>query len=175
MSSITDPLGQLNSLVTTLNLLQGLEHLLLTVEEQEQPVGNLEGRVHRLELIKTQMKCFNTERIRILEQLRQNVCYHVTVEQNNAFAMRQGFGELREGLNALHQRMNSMSEDITCSICLAPWTSQGGHRVVSLKCGHLFGSSCIRTAIRRSHRCPVCRRRAQYSDVRRIFSRRFFP
>lgn len=32
----------------------------------------------------------------------------------------------------------------TCSICLDSWELNGNHRVVSLKCGHLFGESCIR-------------------------------
>lgn len=32
----------------------------------------------------------------------------------------------------------------TCSICLDSWESKGEHRLVSLKCGHLFGDSCIR-------------------------------
>lgn len=32
----------------------------------------------------------------------------------------------------------------TCSICLDSWEHKGEHRLVSLKCGHLFGDSCIR-------------------------------
>lgn len=31
-----------------------------------------------------------------------------------------------------------------CSICLETWEWNGQHRLVSLKCGHLFGDSCIR-------------------------------
>lgn len=32
----------------------------------------------------------------------------------------------------------------TCSICLDTWESSAAHRLVSMKCGHLFGESCIR-------------------------------
>ncbi len=30
-----------------------------------------------------------------------------------------------------------------CSVCMENWTSKGGHRIVSLACGHLYGESCI--------------------------------
>lgn len=30
-------------------------------------------------------------------------------------------------------------EHITCMICSDVWTTKGGHCLVSLKCGHLFG------------------------------------
>ncbi|CAC5413882.1 E3 ubiquitin-protein ligase RFWD3 [Mytilus coruscus] len=30
-----------------------------------------------------------------------------------------------------------------CPICFEEWTSSGNHRLASLKCGHLFGQSCI--------------------------------
>ncbi|XP_016981077.1 E3 ubiquitin-protein ligase RFWD3 isoform X3 [Drosophila rhopaloa] len=84
--------------------------------------------------------------------------------------------DLRAGVNGLNQRLDRMSQDITCSICLTPWTGdQGRHHLVSLRCGHLFGSNCIHTAIRRYHRCPICRRRARHNDVRRIYGRSFLP
>lgn len=31
-----------------------------------------------------------------------------------------------------------------CSICLDTWESKGIHRLVALKCGHLFGENCIK-------------------------------
>ena len=31
------------------------------------------------------------------------------------------------------------SSDSKCPICYGPWTSNGAHRLVNLKCGHLFG------------------------------------
>ena len=34
-------------------------------------------------------------------------------------------------------------DGLTCTICLDQWTSSGEHRLVSLKCGHLFGFACI--------------------------------
>lgn len=31
----------------------------------------------------------------------------------------------------------------SCSICLDAWTNSGDHRLVALRCGHLFGQRCI--------------------------------
>lgn len=42
--------------------------------------------------------------------------------------------------------MNEEDDDdgLTCPICLDSWEMSGDHRLVSLKCGHLFGNSCIK-------------------------------
>lgn len=42
---------------------------------------------------------------------------------------------------------NDDDDGSTCSICLDTWESKGEHRLVSLKCGHLFGDSCIKRYI----------------------------
>ncbi|KAJ2710664.1 RING finger and WD repeat domain-containing protein 3 [Coemansia spiralis] len=74
----------------------------------------------------------------------------------------------------------------TCSVCLEPWTVSGQHRVVSLKCGHLFGQSCAKKWLRRSSqkriqqgsssnkivgKCPECNQRAEWRDIRPIYAR----
>lgn len=38
---------------------------------------------------------------------------------------------------------NDDDDGQTCSICLDTWEYKGEHRLVALKCGHLFGESCI--------------------------------
>ncbi|KAI8080406.1 hypothetical protein BDF21DRAFT_418967 [Thamnidium elegans] len=65
-------------------------------------------------------------------------------------------------------------EHITCTICSEVWTSGGGHCLVSLKCGHLFGKSCItRWITERAHKlgdkktfCPICMKPARLNDIR---------
>lgn len=37
------------------------------------------------------------------------------------------------------QTHDQEDEHITCMICSDVWTTRGGHCLVSLKCGHLFG------------------------------------
>ena len=62
-----------------------------------------------------------------------------------------------------------------CSICYEPWTSTGLHRLVSLKCGHLFGESCIDKWLRQTtsssdRKCPQCKRIASFKDIRPIYA-----
>ncbi|KAH8364106.1 hypothetical protein KR084_002532 [Drosophila pseudotakahashii] len=170
----TESLGEMRSLMETLAMLQTFENLLLNTEQLLDCNVCVEERVRRLEGFRWQMKWLNTERLRILDLFRQRLFYHSSVEQQSTMAIRQGIVQVSDGLNGINERMAAMSEECNCPICLSPWTSQGRHTVVSLRCGHLFGRICVRTAIRRSHRCPVCRRRAQQSDIRRIFTRRIF-
>ncbi|KAM4638612.1 E3 ubiquitin-protein ligase RFWD3 isoform 6-T7 [Amazona ochrocephala] len=49
-------------------------------------------------------------------------------------------------------------EGDTCAICFEQWTSSGDHRLSALRCGHLFGYTCIRKWLRgREGKCPqVC-------------------
>lgn len=40
-----------------------------------------------------------------------------------------------------------LEEATQCSICLDDCHITGDHRLVSLKCGHLFGDRCIRRQV----------------------------
>lgn len=61
-----------------------------------------------------------------------------------------------------------------CPICLSPWDNTGPHRLISLKCGHLFGSQCIERWFQSNkyRSCPTCKRRVHYKDVRNIYARK---
>lgn len=72
-------------------------------------------------------------------------------------------------------------ESDTCPICYERWSSSGPHRIVSLRCGHLFGRDCIErwlagittgksTSAPRG--CPQCNAPAKAADVRVLFVRR---
>ncbi|KAJ2879286.1 RING finger and WD repeat domain-containing protein 3 [Coemansia asiatica] len=75
------------------------------------------------------------------------------------------------------------SESSTCPICLDTWGISGSHRVVALKCGHLFGQSCVRKWLMQGGRkssagsglskgkCPECNQAATKRDMRPIFAR----
>ncbi|KAG0225973.1 RING finger and WD repeat domain-containing protein 3 [Actinomortierella wolfii] len=72
---------------------------------------------------------------------------------------------------------NDETEESTCSICYESWTNSGPHRLVSIKCGHLFGESCIvkwiQQQLSRSNRakCPSCNASTKRSDIRRLWSK----
>ncbi|BFZ05196.1 hypothetical protein BsWGS_08235 [Bradybaena similaris] len=63
-------------------------------------------------------------------------------------------------------------EEDSCSICLEAWSTGGEHRVTCLKCGHLFGLSCIVKWVEQAHCCPQCKASAKKSDLRHIFVRK---
>lgn len=43
-----------------------------------------------------------------------------------------------------------------CTICFEPWTSSGPHQTTVLKCGHLFGRSCLLQCLQARRTCPLC-------------------
>ncbi|UYV67152.1 RFWD3 [Cordylochernes scorpioides] len=60
----------------------------------------------------------------------------------------------------------------TCTICFEPWSNSSEHRLVSLRCGHLFGHSCIDKWLRGAgSKCPQCNTPARRSDIRQIFAK----
>ncbi|XP_059155523.1 E3 ubiquitin-protein ligase RFWD3-like [Physella acuta] len=68
---------------------------------------------------------------------------------------------------------NAEEEDEDCcSVCLEPWTTGGEHRITCLRCGHLFGLSCILKWVEQAHSCPQCKAPAKKTDLRNIFVRK---
>nr|XP_036220295.1 E3 ubiquitin-protein ligase RFWD3 [Bactrocera oleae] len=69
-------------------------------------------------------------------------------------------------------------EGMICPICLDNWEMSGEHRLVSLRCGHLFGDSCIRRWLAESARqsgikaCPQCKAKAAIRDIRCLYAKR---
>ncbi|XP_064539920.1 E3 ubiquitin-protein ligase rfwd3.L [Drosophila montana] len=69
-------------------------------------------------------------------------------------------------------------DGMTCPICLESWEMSGEHRLVSLRCGHLFGESCIRRWLIESQRqsavkvCPQCKTKATNRDIRCLYAKR---
>ncbi|XP_067905771.1 E3 ubiquitin-protein ligase rfwd3.S [Heterodontus francisci] len=69
---------------------------------------------------------------------------------------------------------NAASDDEgdTCSICFEPWTNAGEHRLAALRCGHLFGFTCIDRWLRgQGGKCPQCNKKAKRSDVVLLYAR----
>ncbi|SPP87554.1 E3 ubiquitin-protein ligase RFWD3 [Drosophila guanche] len=69
-------------------------------------------------------------------------------------------------------------DGLTCPICLDSWEMSGEHRLVSLRCGHLFGEACIRRWLGESQKqssvkvCPQCKTKATYKDIRHLYAKR---
>ncbi|XP_071502685.1 E3 ubiquitin-protein ligase rfwd3.S-like [Diadema antillarum] len=66
----------------------------------------------------------------------------------------------------------SDDESQSCIICYETWTTSGSHRLVSLKCGHLFGQSCIEQWLKgQGGKCPQCNSKAKKTDIRVIYAK----
>lgn len=65
----------------------------------------------------------------------------------------------------------SDKEDQGCPICFEPWSNSGSHRLASLRCGHLFGRSCIERWLKgkATDKCPQCNTPAKRKDIRNIY------
>uniref|UniRef100_A0A1A8JUW9 RING-type E3 ubiquitin transferase n=1 Tax=Nothobranchius kuhntae TaxID=321403 RepID=A0A1A8JUW9_NOTKU len=60
------------------------------------------------------------------------------------------------------------NEDNSCSICYETWTTAGDHRLSTLRCGHLFGYTCIQRWLKAqgsAAKCPQCNKKAKRSDI----------
>ncbi|MCI4381889.1 hypothetical protein PGIGA_G00257290 [Pangasianodon gigas] len=61
---------------------------------------------------------------------------------------------------------NDEGEGETCSICFEPWTTSGEHRLATLRCGHLFGFTCIDRWLKgQGAKCPQCNKKAKRADI----------
>lgn len=63
-------------------------------------------------------------------------------------------------------------EGDTCTICFEPWTTAGDHRPSALRCGHLFGFTCIQRWIKSAGtaaKCPQCNKKAKRSDIVKLY------
>ncbi|KCZ81870.1 hypothetical protein H312_00771 [Anncaliia algerae PRA339] len=66
---------------------------------------------------------------------------------------------------------NEEGED-SCPICLCNYTTTGDHKIVSLKCGHLFGKQCIESWFNRRSTalCPKCCMKSKKTEIRPVFA-----
>ncbi|XP_062515995.1 E3 ubiquitin-protein ligase RNF4-like [Corticium candelabrum] len=60
---------------------------------------------------------------------------------------------------------------ITCPVCMdsADQILADKRKLVSTTCGHVFCGKCIRSAIRRQHMCPTCRKRLSLKQFHPIY------
>ncbi|TMW57553.1 hypothetical protein Poli38472_003478 [Pythium oligandrum] len=57
-----------------------------------------------------------------------------------------------------------------CTVCYDPCTLTGRHRLVSLKCGHVFGKKCIDRWVQERKTCPNCNVAVRKADIRPLFT-----
>lgn len=73
---------------------------------------------------------------------------------------------------SVQSQQTEEGEGDTCTICFEPWTTAGDHRPSALRCGHLFGFTCIQRWIKSAGaaaKCPQCNKKAKRSDVVKLY------
>lgn len=68
--------------------------------------------------------------------------------------------------------MTSEESSSTCMICMEEWTIGSEHRICCLKCGHLFGRSCVEKWIKEkgaNAKCPTCNKPVKKPDLRDLW------
>lgn len=63
----------------------------------------------------------------------------------------------------------TIDDPVMCCVCFESGSKDGPHRLVSLKCGHLFGQSCIKQWMETKKKCPTCDKSIGKSDMRQLF------
>ncbi|XP_031420148.1 E3 ubiquitin-protein ligase RFWD3 isoform X2 [Clupea harengus] len=64
-------------------------------------------------------------------------------------------------------------EGESCPICFEPWTTSGDHRLAALRCGHLFGYTCIDRWLRgEGSKCPQCNKKSKRTDIVLLYARK---
>lgn len=69
---------------------------------------------------------------------------------------------------SVQSSQNEEGEGDTCTICFEAWTTAGEHRLAALRCGHLFGFTCIQRWLKAqgpAAKCPQCNKKAKRSDI----------
>ena len=66
--------------------------------------------------------------------------------------------------------LETRPEATECTICCEGCTIVGRHRLVALRCGHVFGKRCIERWIKARHTCPNCSAVVQCTDICLLFS-----
>lgn len=72
----------------------------------------------------------------------------------------------------LSQTEEAEGDGDTCTICFEAWTTAGDHRPSALRCGHLFGYTCIQRWIKSAGaaaKCPQCNKKAKRSDIVKLY------
>lgn len=58
-------------------------------------------------------------------------------------------------------------------LCYEPWTRTGSHRLVALRCGHLFGEKCVLDWIvkQKKKSCPICRMPSRREHIIHLYAK----
>ncbi|NWT03641.1 RFWD3 ligase, partial [Mionectes macconnelli] len=106
------------------------------------------------------------------QALSQTSAEHESLEDEEAEVQQKQRTPLKEAEPSVPAAPQDEEEGDTCAICLEQWTNAGEHRLSALRCGHLFGYTCIERWLRgQAGKCPQCNKKAKRSDIVVLYAR----
>ncbi|CBY39586.1 unnamed protein product [Oikopleura dioica] len=78
---------------------------------------------------------------------------------------------LKKKLEKTEDKFDELEARLQCPICLSDYNDQQ-HYTVKIKCGHVFGKSCLQKAFTRSGvspHCPICKKASKIQQAIRIY------
>uniref|UniRef100_A0A8B9UBJ4 RING-type E3 ubiquitin transferase n=1 Tax=Anas zonorhyncha TaxID=75864 RepID=A0A8B9UBJ4_9AVES len=105
-------------------------------------------------------------------ELPQASAGHGSYEDEGAEVQQKQRSPLKEPEPSVPVAPLEEEEGDTCAICFEQWTNAGDHRLSALRCGHLFGYTCIERWLRgQAGKCPQCNKKAKRSDIVVLYAR----
>ncbi|KAG7521716.1 E3 ubiquitin-protein ligase RFWD3 [Solea senegalensis] len=90
------------------------------------------------------------------------------VDNETTEAQHQGTKLVPGASSSMQSSLCDESEGDSCTICFEAWTTAGEHRLSALRCGHLFGFTCIQRWLKAqgsAAKCPQCNKKAKRTDI----------
>lgn len=110
-------------------------------------------------------------RLQLLENLKKQEQSHLQEMEQLKVQLEAKDKQCLELEQQIENYKNNNDINSACPICFEPWNSSTNHRLASLRCGHLFGDSCLRNCLQRLAECPQCRCTASSHDIRYLYGR----
>jgi len=146
-------------------------------EERERELANernallqtLQHEMSKNEMLGQQILEQNQSKNAIVQSIVQDIEAKETPLNLEIGVMGNQRDDLHQEMQGVKAELSRIHEENSCSICLSPWEAEGPHRIVSLKCGHLFGDCCIRQHLVHRTDCGLCKQPVSHQDLRYLF------
>ncbi|KAH8352297.1 hypothetical protein KR084_003344 [Drosophila pseudotakahashii] len=120
----------------------------ITMRTKDRPLEIMKERDNLLQQLQNELAKNEALRQQIAEQEQSNQAIVDLREAEHR--------SLVEEVQQLKKKLQEIEDGNLCCICLMPWNPVGDHRLVTLRCGHLFGESCVTKYSSDSSECPTC-------------------
>ncbi|KAH8257721.1 hypothetical protein KR038_007893 [Drosophila bunnanda] len=149
------------------------DSILLQLQEKMCNFATIQSKLQEheqsMEMIVKELQQQNFDLEKERDDLKEALVVKEMVGMDELEELDEELDDLSKEVDDLNNQVSKLTEATICPLCLHQWEPEGSHRVVTLRCGHLFGESCLRATLHRTPYCPVCRKRCHQNEVRHIY------